>query len=232
MRTRFSKSRASVNVRAALLMADMAACKSPSSGSDTADDSSSTLPSWIAGNESRAVYSGWQFQCAVSSQCSKCRILAKDSIQVHQYVLPRSEPLFKVGRSFRALAIAVVCVAFLRLPVSLKESAVRPLRLQSAHDAVAVIAVVLSSPDRAHAVFGDQLPVALVDSDSVGRETLCTDLAPHARSRHLPQFRCDVRRHLPRKARVTQRCESPRRCSSRVPPVEPRGRLRTLVEDD
>ena len=51
---------ASGNVRAALFMADMAACVSPSSDSDT-DDKPFTLSSCIAGNKSRgetAEYSG------------------------------------------------------------------------------------------------------------------------------------------------------------------------------
>ena len=55
-----------------------------------------------------------------------CRILARSSTQIHQFVLPLKgfplKPLFRVGRSFSAPAITVVCVAFLRLAVSLKES--------------------------------------------------------------------------------------------------------------
>ena len=64
-------------------------------------------------------------------------------------MLENSSPLqlVVVGKRFRGPAIAAMCVPFLRVVVTLEEWTIRPLLLQSTHDTIVFVAILLGGQD-------------------------------------------------------------------------------------
>ena len=146
MRTRFSKSRASVKVRAALFMADMAACISPSSDLElrATDQELSTLV--------RSSSATCRPNRVRPRQCSRCRVLARRSMLIRQSdppLNPLSQLVDVAGGSEDQPTLFCAWLFFVPQSRGMREESM-PLLFQATPDTIVFVVVLLSGQDRAY----------------------------------------------------------------------------------